>query len=138
MKKQITINREPLEDSPCGDAWGGPYGRERSSRGFCISHGGVAMKKDAGETGEIKTIEDVKRAVRGIQEKVDRCRFRTNVLQEVFINHPEGIDDGPEDLTLFYMSIKTVLDDIMENGCDASDTLTDLFHSDALKAAEVS
>jgi hypothetical protein len=34
MKKQITTDQEPLEDSCTGDGVGGSYGREKSSGGF--------------------------------------------------------------------------------------------------------
>jgi hypothetical protein len=94
-------------------------------------------EKDDQEKGAIITIEDVKRVVREIQEKFDRCRYRTNVLLEVFVNHPESLDDGPVDLTLFYISIMTVLRDIVEDGTEASEALSDLFHSKALEIAEV-
>jgi hypothetical protein len=63
-----------------------------------------------------------------IKEKIDSSRYKIGILQELFAVPPdcEGYHK-PTDLALFYIGIKTLLDEIMNGNTEATDDLFDLF-----------
>ena len=82
---------------------------------------------------KIERIEDVGPCIREVMQKIDRGRYKMGVLQELFAVPPDCSEHQPEDSTLFYMGVKTILDEIMEESTKASDDLLGLFHSEPLR-----
>lgn len=69
--------------------------------------------------------------LQGIMEKIDVGRYKLHIIQELFACAPdcEGYHE-PADLTLFYIGVKTILDEIMDNSNNAHDDLASLCFSD--------
>jgi hypothetical protein len=59
-----------------------------------------------------------------IKEKIDRGRYKLGILQELFAV-PPGCDGyhEPEDSALFYIGVKTLLDEILNDNTEATDDL---------------
>lgn len=65
-----------------------------------------------------------------IKEKIDTSRYKIGILQELFAVPPdcEGYHE-PTDRALFYIGVKTILDEIMNGNNEATDDLYDLCHA---------
>jgi hypothetical protein len=69
----------------------------------------------------------IKSNIADIREKIDISRYKISILQELFAVPPEC--DGyhePENKALFYLGVKTLLDEIMNGNTEATDDLSDL------------
>ena len=60
-----------------------------------------------------------------IREKIDTSRYKIGILQELFAIPPGGNGyHEPTDLILFYIGVKTLLGEIMDDHTEATDDLT--------------
>jgi hypothetical protein len=73
-----------------------------------------------------------------IKEKIDKGRYKLGLVQELFSVAP-GCDgySEPKDTVLFYLGMKTILQEIADENTNASDELSDLCHAESSKGKEV-
>ena len=88
------------------------------------------------ETADIKSGKEkyMSELLWDIREKIDIGRYKLVILQELFAV-PPGCDgyNEPEDPCLFYMGVKTILEEIVEENGRASEDLTDLCFTERSK-----
>ena len=74
--------------------------------------------------------KNISESLSDIKEKIDTSRYKIGILQELFAVPPccEGYHE-PTDITLFYIGVKTLLDEIMNGNNEATDDLSDLCYA---------
>jgi hypothetical protein len=88
------------------------------------------------KTMEEKTgrIEDVVERISEALEKIDKGRYMTGILQQLFAVPPgcQG-EIEPKDPVLFALGVETILEEILKESTKASDYLLGLLHSKVLR-----